>query len=339
MSQSKLKDLLAKFLKGEEIGKYPVIETRILSLSPLQITDDYQKFIDVSSLEDRITEELNGKLSKSHKLILQDWKFILRRIPNSHEYFFDLSVNKYKLQEDGVMMKPEHEPIKMEDDVEIRYLFETRKRQEIEKMVRAKENPIKSEDLGDKSASKNTVTKEEPVTAIPSQKITENKETMGSLTNEEFKKTLFSKPSATKTEDRRSPVYLDSSFFRKAGVISTATKFKPEDLLFLTIAELMSVAPFIPQVKRSVIRAMPPIRMRRSPSSESGGEEFHRESSSRMVQRYSVDRESRVRHQNLDFEDIHEYIRSGVINWNQLVFNRSAFDYLQKNKRMLEFTE
>lgn len=336
MAQSNLKSILAKFLKNEEIGKYPQIETHILCLSPLQITDDFHRFIDVSSLEDSITEELDGKQARGHKLILQDWKFVLRRIPNTHEYYFDLAVKRYELVAEDLVIKPEHEPIKMEDDEEIRYLFEARKRQEIEKMVRAKEPSTKDEN-GTKSASKETVTKLD--TALPSQKVTESKEAHGTMTSEEFKRTIFAKPSIVKTEAKKSPVYLDSSFFRKAGVITTAPKFNPEDLLYLTISELMSVPAFIPPVKKSVIRYMPPIRVRRSTSSESLWEDYQRESTTKMVQRHSVERESRYKQMNFEFEDVHEYIRAGLINWDQLIFNRNSFEYLQTNSRLLENTE
>jgi hypothetical protein len=331
-----LKDLLAKFLKGDTITKYPQIEANILSLNPLQITDDGQRFVDVSSLEEAITEELEGNLSKGQKLVLKDWKFVLRRIPNSHEYYFDLSVKQYELCEADLVVKPEHEPIKMEDDSEIRYLFETRKRQEIEKMVRSKDTPGAKDDDGNKSAAKQTITKLD--TALPSQKITETKEATGTMDQEEFKRALFAKPSTAKTEDRKSPVYLDSSFFRKSGVIASS-KFNPEELMHLTIAELMSVQVFIPPVKRSVIRPMPPIRVRRSPSSESIWEEYQRESMSKMVQRYSVERETRIRNLNFEFEDIHDFIRQGVIGWDELIFSRNSLEYLKKHKKLLEHTE
>ena len=306
-----------------------------MSLSPLQITDDWQRFIDVSSLEDSITEELDGKLVKGQKIVLKDWKFMLRRIPNSHEYYFDLSVKQYELCVSDLVIKPENDPIKMEDDSEIRYLFETRKRQEIEKMVRAKETPEDKADDG-KLSVKQTITALE--TALPSQKITETKEATGTMNQEDFKKALFAKPSIAK-EGKKSPVYLDSSFFRKTGIIAAPTKFNPEDLLFLTINELMTVAMFIPKVKRSVIRPMPPIKIRRTTSSESIWEEYQRESMSKMVQRYSNDRESRMRRTNFEFEDVHDFIRQGVISWDELIFHRNNLEYIKNHPKMLDHTE
>lgn len=336
MSHSRLKELLAKFLRGEEISKYPVVETRILSLSPLQITDDYQKFIDVSSLEDRVTEELGGALEKGMKLILQEWKFVLRRIPNSHEYFFDLSVAKYKLQEDAFTIKPEHEPIKMEDDTEIRYLFEIRKRAEIEKMLRGtgKDAPSRGE-AADKTPAKATLGKDD--TTMASAKISEVKGQIPEMTTQEFQKALYAKPSTAKTEGKNSPTHFETSFFKKAGIISANTKYSPEDSLYLTIAELMSVPAWIPQVKRSVIRFMPPIRQRRSPSSESNLEDLQRESVSKMVQRFSAE-SSRPR-STLDFEDVHDYLMTGALRWDQIVFRKSALDYLKKHRTLLEQTD
>lgn len=49
MSGSTLKDTLISFLKGEKNVFYPAIETRILQLSPLQITDDYEKYLEINS--------------------------------------------------------------------------------------------------------------------------------------------------------------------------------------------------------------------------------------------------------------------------------------------------
>lgn len=332
MSQSKLKELLVKFLKGDEIGKYPAIETTVLSVNPLQITDDYQKFIDVSSLEERITEEHGSELEIGYKVHLQDWKYMLRRIPNSHEYYFDLVVNKYRIQKDTQKHKPEDDPIKMEDDVEIRFLFEARKRAEIEKMMRNKDAPSRG---SDKSPNKASLAKES--TAIgsfgQSLKPTEAKSDIPVVSNEDFHKMMGNKASIAKTEDSRNPMYLDSSFFRKGGVASANYKFSAEDLLYLTIAELLSVPNFSPQIKRSVIRLIPAIRLRRSLSSDSY--EDQRESLARTI-RASGERAPR---KEMDFEDIHDNLRTGQLKWDQIVFPRQVLEYLKAHQDMLERTE
>lgn len=51
MSSNTLKDTLISFLKGDNNIFYPVLETRILQLSPLQITDDYEKYLEINSIK------------------------------------------------------------------------------------------------------------------------------------------------------------------------------------------------------------------------------------------------------------------------------------------------
>ena len=47
---STLKKCLVEFLRNKDKAiVYPPIETRILQLSPLQITDDYLKYIEINS--------------------------------------------------------------------------------------------------------------------------------------------------------------------------------------------------------------------------------------------------------------------------------------------------
>lgn len=337
MSQGVLRELLARYLKGEEMGKYPTVETKIIQLSPLQITDDQQTFIDLSSLEDSVTEELGGSMNSPHKLILQDWKFVFRRIPNSHEYYFDLSVNRYKLEEDQFMRSLDRDPIKMEDVQEIRFLFEKRKRAEIEKMVRSgsgvKDTPTRSELLA-KSPSKLTLGNNE---TLPSTKPSEIKQPAEDSASVDVQKALF-KPSTTKTEAGKSSLYFDSSFFRQAGVVSVGPKMTAEEAMYLTIAEIMSVRAFIPQVKKSVIRPVPLIRLRRSLSTETNLDELQRESISKMVQRYSTE-SSRDSRQQLDFEDVQDYIKTGQLKWEQIVFGRSTFDYLNKHQFLIKQAE
>lgn len=331
MSVSTLKSLLAKFLKGEVLGKYPEVEATILSLNPLQITDDFLTFIDLSSLEDSVVEELGEVTVLQHKLVLQDWKYVLRRIPNSHEYYFDLNVNRYKLLEDSTPHTSESDPIKMEDDKEIKYHFEHRKRSEIEKMVRGvKEAPSRGEG-SKKSPAKTTLTKED---TVMSTKPSHTKIQIPDATEIEFQRTV-QKASLAKTEvQARETPYYDSSFFRKAGIVSAKTKISIEDSLLLTIIDIMSVPAFVPQAKRSVIRPVPLIRLRRSNSSESNFEEIQRESISRMVQRYST--ESTRGKDMVDFEELHEHIRAGKVKWSQIVFHKSALEHLQKHRHLLE---
>ena len=332
MSQAILRGLLSRFLKGEDIGKYPVVQTRIVSLSPLQITDDFHHYIDVSSLEDRVTEDLGDKVEQQHALILQDWKFVLRRIPNTHEYFFDMSVNRYELKEVNSSSAMPQELIKMEDDDEIRYLFEARKRTEIGKMTKAAAaQPAKD------SPDKMTMTKADTVAAT-SAKQSEIKGLIPSLTADEYQKEL--KISTAKTEGKKSPIHLENSYFKKAGILSANQKIASADEVFyINIAELMSVPLYIPPVKRSVIRFMQPIKLRRSPSSDSKLDEANRESSGNRDS--SGPNHKRSSHESSEtrkvfkFEEIHNYLRLGALKWNQLVFARASFTHLKENPQIL----
>jgi hypothetical protein len=335
MSQSILRGLLARFLKGEDIGKYPVVQTRIISLSPLQVTDDFKFYIDMSSVEDRVTEDLGDKVDLQHVLILQDWKFVLRRIPNSHEYFFDLSVNNYKLKEVDSSASIPQELTKMEDDDEIRYLFEVRKRNEIGRMNKAMMNQAPKE-----SPDKMTMTKADTIAAT-SAKQSEIKGLIPSLTAIEFQKELL-KTSTAKTEGKKSPLHLENSFFKKAGILSANQKISSsEETFFLSISDLMSVPVLIPQVKRSVIRFMQPIKLRRSPSSDSKLDEANheslgnRDSSGQNHKRSSHDHESSETRRVFKFEEIHNYLRLGNLKWSQLIFSRASFTHLKENSQIL----
>jgi hypothetical protein len=332
MSQSVLRGLLARFLKGEDIGKYPVVQTRIVSLSPLQITDDFKLYIDVSSLEDRVTEDLGDKVDLQHALILQDWKFVLRRIPNTHEYFFDLSVNNYKLKEVDSSSSIPQELTKMEDDDEIRYMFEVRKRTEIGKMNKAMLNQPAKE-------SPDKMTKADTF-AGTSAKQSEIKGLIPSATSADYHREFLLKASAAKTEGKKSPLHLENSFFKKAGILSANQKLTSyEDSLYLTISEVMSVPVYIPQVKRSVIRYMQPIKLRRSPSTDSKAEEANRESlgnrdSSGPNHKRSSHESSETR-RVFKFEEIHNYLRLGNLKWSQLVFARASYMHLKENPQLL----
>jgi hypothetical protein len=303
-------------------------------LNPLQITDDNHRFIDLSSLEDRVTEELGSELTQGQKLVLQDWKFVLRRIPNSHEYYFDLNVNKYELKSDDTYTKPELEPIKMEDDEQVRYFFEQRKRSEIEKMVRGGPSRGGADSVKRSPSKKDSALSDHTQTAVPSSKITEIKSLIPPATSEELQKTLR-KGSGAK-QDYKNPSNLDTSFFKKAGVLSATSKFLAEDSFVLTIEEIMSVPSFIPQVKRSVVRLMPVIRAQRLNSSDSHPNETTRESQARMVFRVSQDARGKG---EVTFEDIHEQIKSGAVKWNQITFTKSTFEYLRKHSMLLEQTD
>ena len=53
-----------------------------------------------------------------YKLILNNWSFIFRRVPNSHEYYFDIVSDNYRLIETNTLLELDNFPRKMIDDDE-----------------------------------------------------------------------------------------------------------------------------------------------------------------------------------------------------------------------------
>lgn len=93
-----LKECLAEFLKGS-LTEMPVVEVRILSREPLRVTDDDCHFLEVPALADKIQKKAKG--SGQAKLVLVDWTFLVKKVPNSQEYFLDVEADTYRVIENG----------------------------------------------------------------------------------------------------------------------------------------------------------------------------------------------------------------------------------------------
>jgi len=137
MSNLFLKDILSTFLAGNQRVHYPPIEAQILSLNPLQITDDFQNYFDISSLQEEILSRIDPRSNVSYKILLHNWNFVFRKVPNSHDYYFDVVSTNYQVVE-NVRTRPNLNrfPSKVVDSSNIRILFEERKRAEIESLIR-----------------------------------------------------------------------------------------------------------------------------------------------------------------------------------------------------------
>lgn len=77
----------------------PQIDAQILSAEPLQISDTGINFFEVNSLNDEIYDQLNSDSSKTFKLVLLDWSFTFKKVPNSHEHYLDIKAVNYRVQE------------------------------------------------------------------------------------------------------------------------------------------------------------------------------------------------------------------------------------------------
>lgn len=98
MANITLKDLLVSFLKGEEIY-CPQIEASILQANPFQISDDKIFYFDSCNLQE-LTESALQNTKKKQKLILKNWNFVFRRVPGTHDYYFDINCKEWELAED-----------------------------------------------------------------------------------------------------------------------------------------------------------------------------------------------------------------------------------------------
>lgn len=92
-----LKSMLISFLQGKKMTYCP-IELSIYSTSPLQAVDDELNLIELSDLYEGVLRKLNfaDLRVQSFKIILKEWKFVLRRIPNTTDFFYDILSDDYE---------------------------------------------------------------------------------------------------------------------------------------------------------------------------------------------------------------------------------------------------
>lgn len=133
---------------------YPVIETRILQLNPLQITDDLVNYLDISSIQEGVIQKIGQDTpGANYKLILNDWRFVFKKVPNTHEFYFDIVSDDYRVAREPNVVELAEYPSKIVDDQEIRWNFEYRKRRELEEIIklnmRVKKSPVKPKTRGE----------------------------------------------------------------------------------------------------------------------------------------------------------------------------------------------
>lgn len=121
MAASSLRSILYQFLVGNSNIFYPAIETKILQLTPLQISDDLERYIDLSSMQESILKQIDDTPGANYKLILNDWKFIFKKVPNTHEFYFDIVSDNFRVVREPKVIELEEYPTKMVDDEEIRW--------------------------------------------------------------------------------------------------------------------------------------------------------------------------------------------------------------------------
>jgi hypothetical protein len=107
----KLHDYLKQFLLNAEV-KYTPVTARLVSLSPAQLTQDDECFLEAQSLSKELLSK-EAKLAKTDlartKVLIRlaDWKFVVSRIPNSADYFLDIDVKTFEVLPPGPARGPE----------------------------------------------------------------------------------------------------------------------------------------------------------------------------------------------------------------------------------------
>lgn len=308
MSYSTLKETLISFLKGEENIFYPVVETRILQLSPLQITDDYEKYLEINSLEEDIRDQIDDIPGASYKLILNKWEFVFRRVPNSHEYYFDIIADSYRIVEADNILELDDFPNKIIEDSEVKYYFEARKRREIEDLLKR--------NMRIKRTPRKTPTK-----------------------------TAYSEvPNFDTRSGKVSPAYNSVLGFAtsRQGLsrMGTTSPFKtyPEGAKsrrqeILTIYELLDLAVLslpshLPSVLHSQVTSMnvTPTKefMQKSEIFDGIGENPY------------LGKRSFEVYEPVSYDDVREGILEKKIKWGELVFDKKCLEYLKNNRKLLK---
>lgn len=105
-----IKYLLLKFLSQKQYLMYPIKEARILTFSPLRITDTSgETYLELSYLEEEIKDRFRQQGIDFHdcefKIVLIEWEFIYCKVPNGTDYYVDIKANKYRIEE----LEPEEE--------------------------------------------------------------------------------------------------------------------------------------------------------------------------------------------------------------------------------------
>lgn len=336
-----LKSVLKAFLREEKNIIYPVIESTILHLNPLKITDDFQNYFDVTSnpffninqgLQEVINNELEDTPGACYKLILKQWHFSFKKIPNCHDFYFDIIAPQFEILETRMLVEVENLPNKVLEDEEVRFYFEERKRREIENLLkmnmRIKTTPSKSSLMKESySTASNFGGKITPVYAQ----------------NQPFPHSFSrlmtpGKFSVPKSRGKESPMpfgIISNPFYAESGIKrgSNGKKLKGRGK-FLSIEELMDVPKFVPIVYNlRVVREIP--RFLRENWTEKKGADFSFGKKMNKELKAVIEEED-LQEDEITIDEIKGAIKRKIISWDDVEFNKECLNYLERNIHVLD---
>lgn len=281
-----------------------------------------------------INEELEDTPGANYKLILKQWHFSFKKIPNSHDFYFDIIAPQFEILETRTLIEVETLPTKILEDEEIKFYFEEKKRREIENLLKMNMR-IKT------TPSKSSLMKESYSTAsnLGGGKITP------AYSNRRQSISRLATPgkfSISKSRDDDSDYGMISNPFWKDSGVQRPTGLKKGQKpgKFLTIEELMDVPIFIPTCFNvRVVRQIPSfLRTADLNISEKKGLEFtfqkKRKSQSDNKETEIGDFEEGGT--KISFDDVKDGIKNNLISWNDLTFNRECLNYLERNVHVLD---
>jgi len=265
-------------------------------------------------------------------------------------------------------------PTKMSEDVEIKYLFEQKKRKEIDNLLkrgmRVKTTPSKNS-LMKQSYSTASHIHEGKITPIHRRLITPAK---GSITKGanfspilKSKNRSLTKASLGKISSGKKSPFITNPFYEHAGVVKPYYDKRSFNSEFLSVYELMDVYQYCPDPKmarilrpipeflkkfRNEIKNLKPKKISKNQLQKKfeenkgkenddfrGGVDFSfkkKRAGNEVFEDEEEGSEFEEEGKGIDIECIKDGINKGLMNWGQLVFDRACLTHLERNVHLLD---
>jgi len=75
----------------------------------------------IVGLQEEVFGHINDMPGQSYKLVLNSWEFVFRKVPNSHDFYFDIKSDDFKIVEEQTILEVDEPLVKMIDLPEVKY--------------------------------------------------------------------------------------------------------------------------------------------------------------------------------------------------------------------------